>query len=67
MQPLVRLLVVKCLHLTMFVMKRNLANTVNSYVTSINVSRAVRERSLDGGGGVYILIFMFCPRDLFSN
>ena len=63
MQPLVGLLVVTCLHLIMFDMKRNLAYTVNSYVTSINASRAVRERSLEGGGGC-IFIYSCSAREI---
>ena len=57
------LLVVTCLHLSIFVMKRNLAYTVNSYLTSITGPY----ENVNWRGGGCIHIFMFCPRDFFSN
>ena len=44
------LLVVICVLLTIFFIKRNLAYTVTSYLTSIIVSWAVRELNWRGGG-----------------
>ena len=46
------LLVVTCLHLSIFVMKRNLAYTVNSYLTSI--TGPYENVNWRGGGGVFI-------------
>ena len=40
---------------------------ISSVLIHLQVHRAVARTLIEGGGGVYIHIFMFCPTSFFSN